>query len=216
MARLLDLYCCQGGAAMGYHLAGWDVTGVDIMPQPRYPFAFVQADALEYLADHGHEYDAIHASPPCHDHNSLKSLSGTDGTGWLLAATRSALVGLGRPYVLENTPGAAMARQVELCGSMFNLRAAGRLLRRHRWFETSAHVLTPPHPKHRRGELTGGVYGTGSGGQNTRGFKFRKDEAQQAMGIDWMTMEGMAQSLPPAYTRLLGEQLMVPFGECAA
>lgn len=93
--RLLDLFCCQGGAARGYADAGFDVVGVDITPQPRYPFEFHQGDALEFLAEHGAEFDAVHASPPCHDHGSLKSLSGLNGTGWLLAATRDALTELG-------------------------------------------------------------------------------------------------------------------------
>lgn len=214
MPRLLDLFCCQGGASAGYRQAGWDVTGVDIEPQPRYPFAFVQADALEYLAEHGHEYDAIHASPPCHDHNALKSLSGTDGTGWLLVASRKAIAATGKPYVLENTPGAPMAPQVVLCGSMFNLRAGRRLLRRHRWFETSVYVLTPPDAC--AGRLVGGAYGTGGGGQQTRGYKFTAAEAIEAMGIDWMTTAGRSQALPPAYTEFLGAALLAQLGERAA
>src|SRR5688572_23557876 len=91
--RLLDLYSGAGGAAMGYHQAGFDVVGVDVRPQPRYPFEFIQADALDVLADRSFiaGFQAVHASPPCHDHSSLATVAGQDGTGWLLPATRELL-----------------------------------------------------------------------------------------------------------------------------
>src|SRR4051812_8319935 len=103
--RLLDLYCGQGGAAVGYRRAGFDdIVGVDLAPQPRYPFPFAQGDALAYLAEHGHEFDAIHASPPCQDHSALRTMrtSTPHDTAWLLAATRDALEAVGRPWVMEN------------------------------------------------------------------------------------------------------------------
>jgi DNA (cytosine-5)-methyltransferase 1 len=205
--RLLDLFCCQGGSSMGYHRAGFDVVGLDSVAQPRFPFEFHQGDALDYLAAHGHEFDAIHASPPCHDHSALRGRTGRDhGTGWLLDATRQLLESTGKPYVIENVPGAVMAPRVILCGSMFNLGAAGRVLRRHRYFETSTYVLCPPDQC--SGRRIGGVYGTGGAGQMTRGYKFTPTEAAEAMGISWMTTAGLSQAIPPAYTEFIGEALL--------
>ena len=206
--RLLDLFCCQGGAAMGYHRAGFNVTGVDIAPQPRYPFTFVQADALEYLAEHGHEYDVWHGSPPCHDWTSLSARSGGDGTGWLLAATRDAFSRLasGRPWVIENVPGAAMRVDLMLCGGMFHLRTY-----RHRWFEFGDPMFPPqlPHPVHRirtddhkrRAGWDAGLHTTVTGNVTV-------DIASAALGIDWMDGDGLPQAIPPAYTRIVGAHLL--------
>lgn len=208
--RLLDLFCCQGGAGMGYHRAGFDVTGVDIDPQPRYPFAFVQADALAYLAEHGDEFDAIHASPPCQDHSTLSSLSGAHGTGWLLAATREALEGAGVPWVIENVPGAPMRADFKLCGCTFGLPG----LRRERWFETSwqGFALRPPCV-----HLDATVTVTGhAGGSSTRDGKAgygSTSDWRRAMGIDWMTGAGLAQAIPPAYTEFIGRQLLAAIGK---
>jgi DNA (cytosine-5)-methyltransferase 1 len=193
---------------MGYHDAGFDVVGVDIDPQPRYPFEFHQGDALEFLAAHGHEFDVWHGSPPCHDHTALASLSGTNGTGYLLAATRSAFQThpARQPWVIENVPGAPMRVDTLLCGSMFGLRTY-----RHRWFEFSDPMLAPvlSHPKHRVPTST---------------FKRKKQYLEgynisvtgdigswvgsRVMGIDWMTRDGLSQAIPPAYTRVIGAHLL--------
>jgi DNA (cytosine-5)-methyltransferase 1 len=207
--RLLDLYCCAGGASMGYHRAGFEVVGVDITPQPRYPFEFHQANALDYLAERGHEFDAVAASPPCHDHTSLASLSGANGTGWLLASTRAALVALGTPWIIENVEGAPMRADVILCGHMFGLRT-----RRHRWFEMGPNlpfVPQPPPHVHRPGVRTAtsrrrerwaagwDVSITGDVGVYV---------GPEAMGIDWMTGAELSQAIPPAYTEWIGRQLL--------
>lgn len=212
--RLLDLYCKQGGAGMGYHRAGFDVVGVDIEPQSRYPFEFHQGDALEYLAEHGHEFDAVHASPPCHDHTSLRSLSGPNGTGYLLAATREALGGVRAPWVIENVPGSPMRVDLMLCGAMFGLRTY-----RHRWFEFGDYMLPPqlPHPRHR---------------VLTSTFKRKKQYLEgynisvtgnigswvgsRVMDIDWMTGEGLSQAIPPAYTQVVGAHLLEQLAASAA
>jgi DNA (cytosine-5)-methyltransferase 1 len=210
--RLLDLFCCQGGAGMGYHRAGFDVTGVDIEPQPRYPFEFVQADALEYLAEHGHRFDAVHASPPCHDHSALSSLSGTHGTGWLLEATRAALSNCSLPWVIENVPGAPMRTDYRLCGCMFGLPG----LRRERWFETSWRAFELRSPcLHVDDTVT--VAGHAGGSSTRDGTAGYGDTAtwRRAMGIDWMTGAGLAQAIPPAYTEHIGTQLLAIL-ECAA
>jgi DNA (cytosine-5)-methyltransferase 1 len=146
--RLLDLFCCAGGASMGYHLAGFEVAGVDIKPQKRYPFTFIQGDALAYVAAHGHEYDAIHASPPCQAYSVLKHLSnGTHPD--LVDATRDALQDTGKPYVIENVVGAPLRWPLLLCGSMFGLQTpCGAQLRRHRLFESNILLMSPSHCQH--------------------------------------------------------------------
>ena len=165
--RLLDLFCGAGGAAMGYSHAGFDeIVGVDIAPQPRYPFIFVQADALEYLAEHGHEFDAIHASPPCQGYSVMHNLPWLRGKEYplLILPTIETLEGLGKPYVVENVMGARHGakglkkRGLEshglkagwLCGTMFGLP-----FYRHRLFASNWFWLAPGHPKH-RGRVTTG------------------------------------------------------------
>ncbi|WP_040703989.1 DNA cytosine methyltransferase [Nocardia takedensis] len=202
--RLLDLYCCAGGASAGYHRAGFEVTGVDIAAQPRYPFEFHRGDALEFVREHGHEFDVIAASPPCQDHSRLRSLTVAHGTGWLLAATRTALQASGRPWVIENVPGAPMRSDIRLCGCMFGLPG----LRRERWFETSwrEFELRPPCV-HLDQRVT--VAGH-PGGRSTRdGHAGFGDVTawRRAMGIDWMTAAELAQAIPPTYTEYIGHRL---------
>lgn len=199
--RLLDLFCCAGGAGTGYHRAGFDVTGVDISPQPHYPFTFVQGDALAYLAEHGPSFDAIHASPPCQDHSVLTSVSGTHGTGWLLGATRTALIASGRPWIIENVPGAAMRNDYALCGCMFALPG----LYRERWFETSWAGFALRSPCSHDGPT---ITVTGSTGSSSRTSKGTVADWRRAMGIDWMTARELAQAIPPAYTEYLGGELL--------
>jgi DNA (cytosine-5)-methyltransferase 1 len=210
--RLLDLFSGAGGAARGYQMAGFHVTGIDNRPQPRYAGdAFVMADALEYVAEHGHEYDAIHASPPCQVHSALKSLYGADYQERhqdLIPATRAALIGSGKPYVIENVPGAPLINPVVLCGTMFGLRVY-----RHRQFESSVFMLMPIHAPHHdqvkgvgRGVSPKGYISvTGTGGFGIPdGFRYACD----AMGIDWMSRAEMSQAIPPAYTAWIGRQLL--------
>ncbi len=125
---------------MGYHLAGFDVVGIDISPQPRYPFSFCQGDALEYLREHGKEFDAIHASPPCQAYSNLTPDTHKANHEKLIPALRDELKRCGKPYIIENVAGARreLASPVMLCGSMFGLRT-----QRHRFFETSFAVLPP-------------------------------------------------------------------------
>ncbi|MCE5324915.1 MAG: DNA cytosine methyltransferase [Planctomycetaceae bacterium] len=156
--RLLDLFCKAGGAAMGYHRAGFEVVGVDIEKQPRYPFEFHQGDALEYLAARGHEFDAIHASPPCQRHSNLTRRWGRNSSHPdRIADVRKGLMRTGKPYVIENVVGAPLCNAIMLCGSMFGLGAAGFYLERHRLFESNVMLWTRGECRHKGPALP--VYG---------------------------------------------------------
>lgn len=205
---LLDLFCGAGGAAKGYHDAGFEVIGVDIKPMPRYPYKFIQGDALAVLGNMGWA-SAYHASAPCHDHSYLRSLSGLNGTGHLLTEVRELLEWRGKPYVIENVMGADMRPDVVLCGSMFGLRTY-----RHRQFEIHGFTaVAPEHPKHtvltatkqRKERWAQGwnVSVTGDVGIYV---------GPEAMGIDWMNGNELCQAIPPAYTRHIGEQLLAHLG----
>lgn len=202
---LLDLFCGAGGAAMGYHRAGFDVVGVDIKPQPHYPFEFHQADALTFPLD---GFDAIHASPPCQLFSRAKHLRDAQGGKPsvldLIAPTRELLRPLGLPYVLENVPGAPLINPLMLCGSTFGLG-----VRRHRLFESTALLQSPGACRHREQGRPIGVYHVLNddiphGGRTARTL----DEANSAMGIDWMTWGELKEAIPPAYTEWVGRRLL--------
>lgn len=200
--RLLDLYCCQGGAGMGYHRAGFDVVGVDIDPQPRYPFEFVQGDAIEYLKRNGSYYDAVHASPPCQAHTNAQKIMGNEHPE-LIEPTRNVLLELGIPYVIENVPGAPVLDPVELCGAMFGLGTY-----RHRLFETNFQVRVPAHPEHLSRTTKMGRKPVDGEMMHIVGNFSGVEKAKQAMGIDWMNRDGLRESIPPAYAEYIGKQLM--------
>lgn len=213
--RLLDLYCGAGGAAMGYHRAGFDVVGVDNVHQKNYPFAFVQADALAYVAAHGQKYDAIHASPPCQGYSRMRHLPWLKDREYplLIDATRAALDATGRPWVIENVEGAPLPAAAMLCGTMFGLKVY-----RHRWFEGSILLLSPGHPKHREVIGKGRLFNDRQRG-NAAGFVslVGKDaRGGAAMGIDWMTRDELAQAIPPAYTAWIGRQLLAALAGAGA
>jgi hypothetical protein len=208
--RLLDLFCCAGGAGVGYSRAGFDVVGVDLYPQPDYPFEFIQADAMQFASMFGESFDAIHASPPCQASSAL-----TKGTNKgreylnLIPETRAMLESLGLPYVIENVQGSDLRRDLILCGEMFGLGVL-----RHRYFELGNWSMEPPaHVPHRgrvqgwrHGEYFDGpylaVYGNGGG-------KGSVTEWQAAMGIDWTnSRKHLAEAIPPAFTEFIGKQLL--------
>lgn len=199
--RLLDLFCGGGGAAMGYHRAGFNVVGVDNRPMPRYPFEFHQADAMTFPLD---GYDVIHASPPCQDHVRAPGPAAKHGTGWMLAGTRERLTDNGAPWVIENVPGAPMRPDYRICGCMFGLEK----LARERWFETSwqGFDLRPPcyHP-----EPVISVTGTGTPTGTWRVYgSVPVRTFQRIMGCEWMNRAELSQAIPLAYTTFIGEQLL--------
>lgn len=201
--RLLDMFCGAGGCSMGYHRAGFDVVGVDIKPQPRFPFPFHQADALEFVAAHGHEFDAIHASPPCQAYTGLANIWKYDGKHPdLVAATRAALEATAVPWVMENVVGAPLRTGIILCGAMFGLRVY-----RHRLFESSVLLFQPPHPRH-EARASYGRIPTDDEFFTVSGHFGDLDGAMKAMGIDWMCRTTLAQAIPPTYTEYIGRQLI--------
>ena len=220
--RLLDLFCGAGGAAMGYHRAGFDVTGVDIKPQPNYPFQFIMGDALEFLREHGKEYDAIHASPPCQAYCALKTMVNRREHPDLIAETRELLRQTEKPWIIENVFGAPMNGPIMLCGSHFGLCASnGYQLRRHRYFETFPFLMDGHECDH--SDKTVGVYGAKARDIAQERRHYAKDKETrgepegvvlpqwvglEAMGIDWMTMDELSEAIPPAYTEWIGKQMM--------
>lgn len=255
--RALDLFCGAGGASMGLHRAGFDVTGIDIARQRHYPFPFIQADALVPPVDLS-RFDLIWASPPCQAYTALRKMWNSKPHADRIPETRALLIASGRPYVIENVPGAPLKATIRLCGTMFDLQTpCGAELRRHRYFETSFGCLEPEcrhgfsvlgvYGGHIRDRCrTVGVYGegcrdessdarrradvigvtghgphnwkrdgrrliTGTGStpqQNIERNRVRRtytaDDARVALGIDWMTIAELSQSIPPAYAEFIG------------
>jgi DNA (cytosine-5)-methyltransferase 1 len=223
--RLLDLFCGAGGAAMGYHRAGFDVVGVDIEPQPNYPFDFVQADALDVprwraliaMATGDAKFDAIHASPPCQAFTAYQRTGNVADYPDLVEATRSGLNLIGLPYVIENVEGAPLEEPTLICGTMFDPPME---IQRHRLFETNWPLQPPMWPcRHKlngRDRYPGGRSKGRTG--SSRGLVRATIEIgswdiplpvqQEAMGIDWMTLEELSEAIPPAYCEFIGTQLL--------
>ena len=201
--RLLDLFCGAGGAAMGYYRAGFEVVGVDINPQPHYPFEFHQADALTYPLE---GFDVIHASPPCQAYSLSTLYHRQHGKEYpkLLDATRARLIASGTPWVIENVMGAPMQAATLLCGSMFGLRVV-----RHRQFESPwLDGMAPFSCRHDYISYTVCGNGTPSWQRRRAGRNQSVAECRAAMGIDWMTRKELSQAIPPAYTEWIGRQLL--------
>jgi DNA (cytosine-5)-methyltransferase 1 len=236
--RLLDLFCGAGGAAKGYHDAGFEVVGVDINPQPHYPYEFHMDDALEVLTRHGHslDFDAIHASPPCQAHSSIakqiRKLGKTQREHPdLVPQTRELLQATGLPYVIENVVGAPLVNPIMLCGSSFGLN-----VRRHRLFETNWPLMALPCAHHwqtprfqsldkRRGLMSVvPVYGGGQvkglasvvGVHGHHNYAGERELREWAMDVDWMSPYELTQAIPPAYTAYIGEALLAHLSAEAA
>jgi DNA (cytosine-5)-methyltransferase 1 len=240
--RLLDLYCCEGGAGMGYHRAGFEVVGVDLFEdytQARYPFESHKADAIEFVKEHGHEFDVIHASPPCQHASAGTRAQDRSRYPQLIEPTRDALIATGLPYVIENVRGSDLINPVELCGCMFNLAALdadGLPLRmeRPRLFESNLALVVHSTHHHPDDVRVAGCYGGGRKAKRRPGETLAevaprdrheakyvrkggyvprsKAVVESLMGIDWMTWKGLHQSLPPAYTEWIGRQIRSTLG----
>lgn len=200
--KLLDLFCCQGAASEGYRRAGFDVTGVDIDPQPRYPFRFHQTDALKFLLEHHDEFDAFHASPPCQAFTNAQKIRGNEHADFI-AATRSAFELIGKPYVIENVPGAPVRADLELCGTTFGLHTY-----RHRLFESNVPLVQPEHREHTAPTVKMGRAVTEGDWYHAVGNFSGVDYIRRDLGVPWMTRDGIRECIPPAYTGHIGEQLM--------
>lgn len=212
--RLLDLFCCAGGAAEGYARAGFEVVGVDIESQPNYPYEFHQDDALKWLRDHialGQQpFDVIHASPPCQSFTAYRRKGHGVGDGYpdLIATTRTELRAAGLPYVIENVAGAPLENAVRLCGSTFGLD-----VRRHRYFESN--VLLHQSPCNHAAQKPGRFPGATNRKPMSRAtvevgvWRIPLDVQKAAMGIEReITLAELSEAIPPAYTEFIGGQLL--------
>jgi hypothetical protein len=188
--KLLDLFCGAGGAAMGYHRAGFEIVGVDIKPQPHYPFEFHQADAMTYSLD---GYDVIHASPPCQGYSIIMNMKRSKSQPKLIDPLQELLLRNGKPFVIENVEGAPLKNPILLCGSYFGL---GMI--RHRIFEVNPSIFSLfPSCNHKD------VYDPWHFGTKQR------EKMSCGMGIDWfMTRSEAREAIPPAYTEWIGKRLM--------
>jgi len=211
---LLDLFCCEGGAATGYHRAGFDVIGVDIDPQPRYPFTFVQADALS-LPMNITRFDAIHASPPCQLYSVSTVMHDRSAYPDLVEPTRDMLVASGLPWVIENVPGAPLVERgqmtfdgrstVMLCGSMLGMER----VQRHRMFESNVDLVEPGPCRHDQQADVMTIVGHSEQGRTGRvGPHWGLEARREAMGMPWASREGIPEAIPPAYTEFIGRQLL--------
>jgi DNA (cytosine-5)-methyltransferase 1 len=211
--RLLDLFCGAGGAAMGYSRAGFQVVGVDINPQPHYPFEFHQVDALsllqDYIDDEDHgPFDAIHASPPCQGYSRMRHLPWLKDKQYalLIDPVRDLLEQAGLPWVIENVEDSTMPYSTVLCGLDFGLP-----IYRHRRFGANWLIMGRPHQQHTTtiapGRMLGDRGRVSSWERNTR--------LPDLMGCPWMTQKEVAQAIPPAYTEFIGAQLLA-YVEAAA
>ncbi|MDE2099333.1 MAG: DNA cytosine methyltransferase [Patescibacteria group bacterium] len=209
--RLLDLFCGAGGAGMGYSRAGFEVVGVDIKPQPNYPFEFHQADAMTFPLD---GFDFVHASPPCQRYSIANNIHGRSDHPDLVDPIRDRLIASGIPYVIENVPGAPLLNPVVICGRALLLN-----VKRHRLFESSKPILGTCCPKGHAGDWVsvfghtvlsrGKVIGKAKGGGNTiKRTHLGTEVGRVAMGIHWMNRDELSEAIPPAYTEYLGRQLI--------
>lgn len=210
---LLDTYCKAGGTSMGYHQAGFEVVGVDIEPQKRYPFEFYQGDAIEFIVKYGKDFDVIVGSPPCQDYIPLKAIHGKTYPR-LIKDTRRAMQKTGKPYIIENVKGARfeLDNPIMLCGTMFGLRVI-----RHRYFECNPILWWPPVQCKHIGKIGSSSLRNKNGKRLVNSFEnvdilcitghdFIVADARIAMSIDWMIGKELSQAIPPAYTKWLGEK----------
>lgn len=211
--RLLDLCCGAGGCSVGYTRAGFDVVGVDINPQPRYPFRFVQGDALKPPINL-RDFDVIHASPPCQAWSVANNIHGNTKHPRLIEPIRRLLQKSGKPYVIENVPRAPLIAPIVVCGL-----ALGCDVKRHRIFESNIELAGTTCPKGHPGdwlcifghtvlERSPAIGRTVKNGPIFRRKHLGVERGRVAMGIDWMNREELSEAIPPVYTEYIGRQLL--------
>lgn len=211
--RLLDLFCGAGGAAMGYSRAGFDVVGVDCNPQPNYPFQSRQENAMAFLdLDEGEwwqTFDVIHASPPCQAYSAAQTMRGREHPD-LLPRVRELLNQTGLPWIIENVPGAPMRADFRLCGCQFDLGSGDGKLYRPRLFETNPALcaLVPPCSGHSGRSIPVFGHNPNKDYYARWGKGSPIEERREAMGIDWMTRDELAQAIPPVFTEFVGRQML--------
>jgi DNA (cytosine-5)-methyltransferase 1 len=203
--KALDLFCCAGGASMGLHQAGFEVTGVDIVHHKNYPFQFVQADATKLDIEFLRQFDLIWASPPCQTYTLAGQQWRKNGKKYpdLVEKTRKILQMSRIPYVIENVPQAPLLKPIMLCGAMFGLKTY-----RHRCFESNFVICEPEHPKH--------IHPNAKMGRPTKEGEFLQivghfsgvKQAQEMFGTPWMTQGELAEAIPPAYSKHIAEQFL--------
>lgn len=201
--RCLDLFCGAGGAGEGYSLAGFDVTGIDIVPQPKNPHKFILSDAILYLLEHGHEYDFIHASPPCQAYTKACKQWRKSGVEYpdLIAETRNALKKVGKPWVIENVPDSPLINPILLNGSVFGIN-----VHRPRLFEASF-PLPQPMVKKMSPVKMGRPIKEGDIVQPVGHFSGVRYAAKE-MGLEWMGQKELAQAIPPVYTKWIANEFL--------
>lgn len=209
--RVLDLFCKAGGAAKGLHSAGFDVVGVDLEHQPRYPYEFHQADAMTFPLV---GFDFFWASPVCQGYTAMRHAPNAKGDAHpkLIGPVRERFQATGVPWCIENVEEArwAMHDPITLCGSMFGLGAQGCRTQRHRLFECSFKIKQPECKHDARPVI--GVYGgharkraRSAGGRGTKDIWIggHKAAASEALGIDWMTLDELSEAIPPVFAEYI-------------
>jgi len=211
MAHILDLFCGAGGAAVGYHRAGFEVTGVDITEQVNYPCEFIKADARDVDLS---RYDAIHASPPCQNYCWSTTKPRAKGKVYpdLIEPIRERLIASGKPYVIENVPTAPLRNPTYLEGTMFGLGVI-----RRRGFETNWWLPQPRFKPRKKPRMQASKIHPGNtirksaycsvAGNGANGWSCRVADWRVAMGISWMTRSEIKEAIPPAYTEHIGRHL---------
>jgi DNA (cytosine-5)-methyltransferase 1 len=202
--RWLELYACQGGSAAGYALAGFEVICVDKDLQPHNPFEFHQADALEFLVEHGSDFDVVGGGPPCQLYSKTHRIMNNDHPD-LIGLTREAMIATGKPYIIENVEEARsqLRNPIRLCGQTFGFHTY-----RHRLFESNVNLIEPEHDLHTELNVKMGRPLKPGDFYHAVGNFSNVPYVREDLRVPWMTRDGIRECIPPAYSQYLGLQIM--------
>jgi DNA (cytosine-5)-methyltransferase 1 len=201
MVKVLDLFCGAGGAAKGYADLGFEVIGIDIAPQPHYPYEFIKADALRPPVNL-EAFDLIHASPPCQAYSKTRQFHPHITYPRLVEPILAMLARIEIPWVVENVPESPL-KDLLLCGAMFGLRTY-----RHRYFDSNFHITQPPHPSHLKRTTKLGRAPASDEFMTIAGHFSGIKIARKIMKISWMTRDELSEAIPPIYTSYIGQQFL--------